>query len=66
MIQNLVLNNSDHNFSVIAAQIQSSADRPKAEATPGSDLAVVRSLRGQLESGALTASGQGLNAEFSA
>jgi len=66
MIQNLVLNNADHNFSVISAQIQSSTDQPKAEATPGSALAVVQSLRSQLESGALTASGQGANAEYSA
>jgi hypothetical protein len=66
MIQNLVLNNADHNFSVLSAQLQVTADQPKAEATPGSGLAVVQSLRSQLESGALTASGQGANAEFSA
>jgi hypothetical protein len=66
MIQNLVLNNSDHNFSVISAQLQAATDTPQVNPTPGTDAAVVKSLRAQLESGALTQSGQGINANFSA
>ena len=66
MVQNLVLNNSDHNFSVISAQIQASADRPSVVPTPGSAAAVAAQLRSALESGALTASGQGINANYSA
>jgi hypothetical protein len=66
MIQNLVLNNADHNFSVISAQLQSAADRPTVVATPGTAAAVAKNLRAQLESGALTQSGQGINAEYQA
>jgi len=66
MIQNLVLNNADHNFSVISADLQAQTDRPTVVATPGTDAAVVANLRSQLESGALTASGSGVNAEYSA
>jgi hypothetical protein len=66
VIQNLVLNNSDHNFSVISAQIQAQTDQPKVVATPGTDAAVNANLRAQLESGALTSSGQGINASYSA
>ena len=66
MVQNLVLNNSDHNFSTISAQIQQQTDQPKVIASPGTDAAVNKSLRAQLESGALTASGQGINANYSA
>jgi hypothetical protein len=66
VIQNLVLNNSDHNFSVPSAQLQAAADQPKVVATPGTPTAVAASLRAQLEAGTLTSSGQGINAEFSA
>jgi hypothetical protein len=66
MVQNLVLNNSDHNFSVISDQIRASDDTTKVIATPGTDAAVAASLRAQLESGALTASGQGISANYSA
>jgi hypothetical protein len=66
VVQNIVLNNSDHNFSVIPAQIQAQTDQPKVVASPGTDAAVNASLRAQLESGALTASGQGINASYSA
>ena len=66
MVQNIVLNNSDHNFSVISAQIQTQADQTKVVATPGTDVAVNASLRAQLESGALASSGQGINASYSA
>ena len=66
MVQNLVLNNSDHNFSVISAQVQQQTDQPKVIASPGTDAAINKALRAQLESSALTASGQGINANYSA
>jgi hypothetical protein len=66
MVQNLVLNNSDHSFSAWADGIRASQDQTKVIASPGTDAAVLDSLRGQLESGALTASGQGIHAEHSA
>lgn len=66
MIQNLVLNNSDHAFSSQWAQLQLSDDQPKVVATPGTDAAILSHERGQLESGTLTASGTGINAEYSA
>jgi hypothetical protein len=59
MVQNLVLNNSDHNFSVISDQLRADQDQTKVIATPGTDAAVVAQLRSDLESGALTASGTG-------
>jgi hypothetical protein len=66
MVQNLVLNNADHNFSAISDQIRASIDQPTVVATPGTDAAVVAQLRSQLESGALAASGQGINANYNA
>ncbi len=51
---------------MISAQIQSSADRPTVVATPGTAAAVAKNLRAQLESGALTQAGQGINAEYQA
>jgi hypothetical protein len=66
MVQNLVLNNSDHNFSAHADAIRISDDQAKVVATPGTDAAVNANLRGQLESGALAASGKGVLAEYSA
>jgi hypothetical protein len=66
MVQNLVLNNSDHNFSAASDALRASADQTKVVSTPGTDAAVVSSLRGQLESGTLTSAGTGINAEYSA
>jgi|HubBroStandDraft_4_1064222.scaffolds.fasta_scaffold1024256_2 hypothetical protein len=66
MIQNLVLNNSDHAFSAQWAGLQASDDQPKVVATPGTDAAVASHDRAQLESGALTSAGSGVNAEYSA
>lgn len=66
MIQNLVLNNSDHAFSAQWAQLQSSDDQPKVVPTPGTDAAVLAHERSQLESGTLTSAGAGINAEYSA
>lgn len=66
MIQNLVLNNSDHAFSAQWSAVQASDDQAKVVATPGTDAAQVAHLRAQLESGTLTSAGAGLNAEYSA
>jgi hypothetical protein len=66
MVQNLVLNNSDHNFSVPSVQLQQNFDQTKVVPTPGTDAAQVSNLRAQLESGALTQAGSGINAEYSA
>jgi len=66
MIQNLVLNNSDHAFSSQWDQVRASDDQTKVVATTGTDQAVVAHERAQLESGSLNASGAGLNAEYSA
>jgi hypothetical protein len=66
MVQNLVLNNADHNFSVISAQLQSAADQPTVVATPGTAAQVAASLRAQLEAGTLAAAGQGINADYAA
>lgn len=66
MIQNLVLNNSDFNFSAQDNQIRANFDQAKVVATPGTDAAQVAHLRAQLESGALTSAGSGINAEYSA
>jgi hypothetical protein len=76
VIQNLVLNNSDFNFSAHADQLRASDDQTKVVPTAGTDAAVVSTLRAQLESssltggppthGALHSSGNGINAEYSA
>jgi hypothetical protein len=71
MIQNLVLNNSDHDFSVLSAQLQASDDQTKVVPTTGTDAAVVSNERAQLESGALPGgvlayAGSGIHAEYSA
>lgn len=66
MVQNLVLNNSDHGFSVAADQLRASFDQPKVVPTPGTVAAVSSSLRAQLEAGTLTSHGRGINAEYSA
>ncbi len=61
MVQNLVLNNSDHNFGTVNDQLRAQFDTAKVVATPGTDAAVNAQLRSQLESGALTQSGAGIN-----
>jgi hypothetical protein len=71
VVQNLVLNNSDFNFSAPSDQLRASQDTPKVVATPGTDAAVLANLRGQLESGSLTPgalapAGKGIHAEYSA
>lgn len=66
MIQNLVLNNSDHAFSAQWSQVQASDDQAKVISTPGTDAAIVSRERGQLEAGTLTSAGTGVNAEYSA
>jgi hypothetical protein len=66
MVQNVVLNNSDHNFSAHADRIRSDFDQTKVVPTPGTDASQVTHLRAQLESGALTQTGRGINAEYSA
>jgi len=66
MIQNLVLNNSDHAFSSQWSSVQASDDQPKVVSTPGTDAAVLSHERAQLESGTLTSAGTGVNAEYSA
>jgi hypothetical protein len=65
-MMNLVLNNSDHIFSSTVNALSADANQPKVVATPGTDAAVLGQERSQLESGALTASGRGINAEYSA
>jgi hypothetical protein len=66
MIQNLVLNNSDHDFSVQSDALRASEDQPKVVPTAGTDAAVASNLRAQLEAGSLTAAGAGINANYSA
>jgi hypothetical protein len=71
MIQNLVLNNSDHDFSLQSVQLQVSQDQAKVVATAGTDAALVSDQRAQLESGALPGgalayAGSGVHAEYSA
>ena len=66
MVQNVVLNNSSHSFSAHSDAIRASQDQPLVVATPGTDAAITANQRGQLESGALTSSGKGVNAEYSA
>ncbi len=66
MVQNVVLNNSDFNFSAHADQIRASQDQTKVVSTPGTDAAILSNLRGQLESGTLSSTGRGINVEYSA
>jgi hypothetical protein len=66
VVQNVVLNNSDHSFSVQWDQVRQSDDQTKVVPTTGTDAAVAAHLRAQLESGTLTAAGSGINAEYSA
>ena len=66
MVDNLVLNNSSHAFSVSDDRIRAQQDQTRVVATPGTDAAVNDTLRSQLESGALVAAGAGINAEHSA
>ena len=66
MVQNLVQNNSDFNFSAHDAQLQQNFDQTKVVPTTGTDAAQLSKLRGQLESGTLTQAGSGINAEYSA
>jgi hypothetical protein len=66
MVQNVVLNNSSHSFSAHSDAIRASQDQTAVVPTPGTDAAVNSNLRAQLESGALTTSGKGINAEYSA
>jgi hypothetical protein len=66
MADNLVINNSDHNFSAHADNLRATQNQPQVVATPGTDAAVLKNLRAQLESGSLAATGRGLNANFQA
>ena len=64
MVQNLVLNNSDVNFSTWADGLRAAEDTTKVTGSPGSDAAVVADLRSELESGSLAGMGRGLVANF--
>ncbi len=66
MALNLVLNNSDFNFSAHADAIAADFNQPKVDATPGTDASQVAKDRAALESGTLKSSGEGINAEYSA
>jgi hypothetical protein len=76
MVQNLVLNNSDVNFSTQWDQVRASQDQPRVVATPGTDAEVASNLRGQLESSTLAGAprvdsllhfqGAGINANYKA
>ena len=68
MVQNLVLNNSDHDFSVSMDNLSApSAITPKVVATPGTDAASRRRrIARSWKSGTLTAAGNGINVEYSA
>lgn len=66
MLQNLVLNNSDHDFAVHWAYVQADTDQTKVEATPGTDAQVTASLRSQLASSQLTDGPQSANPLLSA
>lgn len=66
MGNNIVLNNSAHDFSVQDESIRVNLNTPKVVPTPGTDAAVVSKDRAQLEAGALKASGTGINAEYDA
>jgi hypothetical protein len=65
MVQNLVLNNSDHNFAVKVDATRAAMDQTTVQGNPGSAAAVRKNDLSQLESGALTAHGQGLNIDSS-
>ena len=66
VIQNLVLNNSAHDFSVQDDATRANFDQAKVVPTPGTDAAVNANLRSQLEAGTLKSSGTGINAEYQA
>jgi hypothetical protein len=66
MVQNLVLNNSDANFSMWADGLRREQDTVKVVASDGTDAAVVSTLRSELESGTLAGMGRGLIANFTA
>lgn len=76
MVQNLVLNNSDVNFSSHWDQVRASQDTTKVVASPGTDAQVVSTLRAELESSqlaggprvdsALHFQGAGINANYKA
>jgi hypothetical protein len=76
VVQNLVLNNSDVNFSSQWDQVRASQDATRVVATPGTDAAVVSNLRAQLEASqlgggprvdsALRPTGAGINADYKA
>jgi hypothetical protein len=66
MGNNLVLNNSAHDFSVHDESIRVSQNTPKVVPTPGTDAAILSTERGQLEAGTLKTSGTGINAEYQA
>jgi hypothetical protein len=66
MVQNLVLNNSDVNFSTWADGLRRDEDTVKVVASDGTDAAVASSLRSELESGTLAGMGRGLIANFTA
>jgi hypothetical protein len=63
---NLVINNSDHNFSSHADNLRATQNEPQVVPTSGTDAAVLKNERAQLESGSLAATGRGLNANFQA
>jgi hypothetical protein len=60
VIQNLVLNNSDHVFSVQDDAVRVQFDQTKVVPTDGTDAAVTSDLRAQLESGSLNDGPQSL------
>ena len=66
MVQNIVLNNSDHNFSGWADGLRREEDTIKVTGSAGSDAAVVSDLRSELEAGSLAGMGRGLVANFTA
>jgi hypothetical protein len=76
MVQNVVLNNSDVNFSSQWDQVRASQDQTRVVATPGTDAEVVANLRAQLESSQLAGAprvdselhfqGAGINANYKA
>jgi hypothetical protein len=76
MVQNVVLNNSDVNFSSQWDHVRAAQDRPRVVATPGTDAEVVANLRAELQSSHLAGAplvdtelqleGSGINASYKA
>jgi hypothetical protein len=66
VIQNLVLNNSDHNFSVQDDGYRVQLDQTRVQGNPGSAAAVRAQDLAALESGSLTSAGQGIHVDRAA